>query len=123
MKMSHSLNIGFLPVNSVLARRAVFRLFLWSAGLALVETGPDVSARDNQPAMFPPLVKGIASGGQRDSGNFLLGATPTPTPTPKPGQPLNISTSLQVLTGDNVLIAGFIVTGTSPKKIIVRAIG
>ena len=26
-------------------------------------------------------------------------------------------------TGDNVLIGGFIVTGTQPKKIIVRAIG
>jgi hypothetical protein len=35
----------------------------------------------------------------------------------------NISTRAQVLTGDNVLIGGFIVTGTQPKKIIVRAIG
>jgi uncharacterized repeat protein (TIGR03803 family) len=36
---------------------------------------------------------------------------------------LNISTRLQVLTGDNVLIGGFIITGTAPKKIIVRGIG
>ena len=35
----------------------------------------------------------------------------------------NISTRLRVETGDNVLIGGFIVTGTQPKKIIVRAIG
>jgi hypothetical protein len=28
-----------------------------------------------------------------------------------------------VETGDNVLIGGFIVTGTQPKEIIVRAIG
>ena len=35
----------------------------------------------------------------------------------------NISTRLPVGTGDNVLIGGFIVTGTQPKKIIVRAIG
>jgi hypothetical protein len=35
----------------------------------------------------------------------------------------NISTRAQVLTGDNVLIGGFIVTGTQPKKVIVRAIG
>ena len=36
---------------------------------------------------------------------------------------LNISTRMQVLTDDNVLIGGFIVTGISPKKVIVRAIG
>jgi uncharacterized protein YkwD len=35
----------------------------------------------------------------------------------------NISTRLRVGTGDNVLIAGFIVTGTAQKKVIVRAIG
>ena len=36
---------------------------------------------------------------------------------------LNISTRLQVLTGDNVLIGGFIITGTAAKKVIVRGIG
>jgi len=36
---------------------------------------------------------------------------------------LNISTRLQVLTGDQVLIAGFIITGTGPKKILMRGIG
>jgi hypothetical protein len=35
----------------------------------------------------------------------------------------NISTRLPVGTGDNVLIAGFIVTGSQNKKVIVRAIG
>jgi hypothetical protein len=35
----------------------------------------------------------------------------------------NISTRLAVGTGNNVLIAGFIVTGTQPKKIITRGIG
>ena len=35
----------------------------------------------------------------------------------------NISTRLRVETGDNVLFGGFIVTGTQPKKIIIRAIG
>ena len=50
--------------------------------------------------------------------------TPTPTPTPFPGTVLgNISTRLEVETGDNALIGGFIVTGTQPKKVIVRAIG
>ncbi len=36
---------------------------------------------------------------------------------------LNISTRLNVGTGENVLIGGFIVTGTDPKKVILRAIG
>lgn len=40
-----------------------------------------------------------------------------------PSRLLNISTRARILTGDNVLIAGFIVTGTDPKKVIVRAIG
>ncbi len=40
-----------------------------------------------------------------------------------PRQLLNISTRLRVLTGENVLIGGFIVTGTESKKVIVRAIG
>lgn len=46
-----------------------------------------------------------------------------PTPTPIPGSLGNISTRLRVETGDNALIGGFIVTGTQPKKVIVRAIG
>ena len=36
---------------------------------------------------------------------------------------LNISTRMQVLTGDSLPIGGFIVTGLSPKKVIVRGIG
>jgi hypothetical protein len=36
---------------------------------------------------------------------------------------LNISTRARVLTGEHVLIAGFIVTGTDPKKVIIRGIG
>jgi plastocyanin len=35
----------------------------------------------------------------------------------------NISTRLPVQTGDNALIGGFIITGTQPKKVIIRAIG
>lgn len=51
--------------------------------------------------------------------------TPSPTPTGTPSSSVlgNISTRLRVETGDNVLIGGFIITGTQPKKVIVRAIG
>jgi hypothetical protein len=62
-----------------------------------------------------------------DIGSFEMQATAaTPTPSPTPGRVTtlaNISTRLRVETGDNVLIGGFIVTGTQPKKVIVRGIG
>jgi hypothetical protein len=38
-------------------------------------------------------------------------------------QLLNISTRVRVSTGENVLIAGFIITGTDPKRVIIRGIG
>jgi uncharacterized repeat protein (TIGR03803 family) len=40
-----------------------------------------------------------------------------------PRDVLNISTRLQVLTDDKVLIGGFIITGTDPKKVIIRGVG
>ncbi len=39
------------------------------------------------------------------------------------GNLLNISTRLDVGTGDNVMIGGFIITGTEPEKVVVRGIG
>jgi hypothetical protein len=36
---------------------------------------------------------------------------------------LNISTRMQVQTGNNVLIAGFIVSGTAPKEVVIRGLG
>jgi hypothetical protein len=51
-------------------------------------------------------------------------ATPTATATVTPAsQPVNLSTRLHVLTGDQVGIGGFIVTGSAAKHVIVRAIG
>src|SRR5436190_5676681 len=50
--------------------------------------------------------------------------SPTPSGTPSPGSVFgNISTRLRVETGNNVLIGGFIITGTEPKRVILRAIG
>jgi hypothetical protein len=43
--------------------------------------------------------------------------------TKPPDQLLNISARMRVLTGNNVLIAGFIITGTDPKKVIIRGLG
>lgn len=40
-----------------------------------------------------------------------------------PSQARNISTRLKTRTGDNVLIAGFILTGNGPRQVLLRAIG
>ncbi len=60
---------------------------------------------------------GESVGNQHVRDSFHLGGLPPSTVLG------NISTRLRVETGDNVLIGGFIVTGTQPKKVIVRAIG
>jgi probable HAF family extracellular repeat protein len=41
----------------------------------------------------------------------------------QPARLANISTRVRVLPGDNALIAGFIITGTEPKKVIIRGLG
>ena len=48
--------------------------------------------------------------------------TPTPTPTPA-AQAVNLSTRMRVQPGDYVGIGGFIITGSAPKHVLVRAIG
>jgi len=49
---------------------------------------------------------------------------PAPTPTPTPAaQSLNLSTRMRVQTGEGVGIGGFIITGSAPKHILLRAIG
>jgi hypothetical protein len=64
------------------------------------------------PALVTVFTNGIPS-----SSSYLL-VTPA-------AQPLNISTRMEVLSGNNVLIGGFIVTGTegSTKKVMIRGLG
>jgi len=52
------------------------------------------------------------------------GITPTPTPSPSPiSKAINLSTRLRVLTGDRVGIGGFIISGPTPKRVLLRGIG
>ncbi len=73
--------------------------------------------------LLPPSGQTVISATATDPANntsefsAMVGAPVTP------GQLLNISTRLSVQTGDNVLIGGFIITGTDPKKVLVRGIG
>jgi hypothetical protein len=65
------------------------------------------------------------SNGQNVKSDYVVtgSAMPTPTPPPGPTRLANISTRAVVGTSANVLIGGFIVTGTESKKVIVRGIG
>jgi len=56
------------------------------------------------------------------STTVLPEVTPTPTPSPA-AQAVNLSTRMRVQTGDNVGIGGFIITGSAPKHVLLRAIG
>jgi len=52
------------------------------------------------------------------------GVTPPPTPTPvPPSQAINLSTRMFVQAGDNAGIGGFIISGSAPKHVLIRAIG
>ena len=56
----------------------------------------------------------------------MYGAPAAPTPTPPPtgsSRLVNISTRMKVGVGDDVLIGGFIIQGTQPKKMLLRAAG
>ena len=82
----------------------------------LLNTSPAIDAGNNANAPTTDQ-RGYSRNGVSDIGAFEFGATTTPSKL------ANISTRLRVEGGDNVPIAGFIVTGTAPKRVIVRALG
>lgn len=86
-------------------------------GSPAIDKGNTSLAKDQRGYPRPVDDPNSASGGGNNSdiGAFEFGSGPTTLG--------NISTRLPVQTGDNVLIGGFIITGTQPKKVIIRAIG
>lgn len=97
------------------------------------------------PSTIPDFITAIAASSITQSGSTITGDSvmlvviqTDPGYQPNPGHagtgtvvavtcsstPLvNISTRLRVETADNMLIGGFIITGTQEKKVLVRAIG
>jgi hypothetical protein len=62
--------------------------------------------------------------GESNLSEYRSGTNPTdPNSVVRSARQLNISTRLRVLTNENVLIGGFIVTGTDLKRVIIRGIG
>jgi hypothetical protein len=55
--------------------------------------------------------------------SMYVAPTPTPTPNPSGSHFANISTRMDVGTGNNVMIAGFTVWGSPSKTVIVRVLG
>jgi T5SS/PEP-CTERM-associated repeat protein len=70
---------------------------------------------------FPQLLPGFQFDLMQVPGGFLFTALNDAVLAPT--FLLNISTRLQVGTDDNVLIGGFILQGTEPKKVLIRAVG
>jgi len=93
---------------------------LWDSGLQ--NNGSNFMHTFNTAGSFPYYC--TAHGACCGMVGMVTVGNPTPTPTPTPTTQLsNISTRGLVQTGANVMIGGFIIQGTLPKTVIVRAIG
>jgi hypothetical protein len=109
-----------------------------TATAGLTPTASPAATSTTTPA-FTPMVTATATATSTATATPLPTATPTPTATTPPPNPsstptpsatpiasshlANISTRMRVESGDNVLIAGFIVQGTDNKRLLIRGIG
>jgi hypothetical protein len=105
------------------------RVFLHELGHTLGLAHPD-SAGQHVVAVMNSIVSDqeVLSADDIAGGQAIYGVppVPTPAPTPGPGSPshlANISTRARIGLGDDVLIGGFIVSGTQSKRVILRALG
>ncbi|MGZ4985624.1 MAG: matrixin family metalloprotease [Chthoniobacterales bacterium] len=112
--------------NNGFAIADIRRVFLHELGHAIglqhqngdVIMNPTVSNRE-------VLASDDIAGAQAMYGAPVATPTPTPSPTPDTSTPrlANISTRMKVGTGDQVLIGGFIISGSTSKQILLRATG
>jgi N-acetylneuraminic acid mutarotase len=115
-----------IPNNKVLVAGGAFHGPLASAELynpmsgTWTATGSLTTARTGFAAALLSTGKVLVTGGWNEHSSYFASAELYGKPLPTL---LNISTRLRVLTGDKVLIGGFIIRGTDPKTVIVRGIG
>jgi hypothetical protein len=83
---------------------------------ALSPGSPAIDAGDIA-AATPRDQRGNGRQSNSDIGSYEFGGAPSAT------RLANISTRAKCLTGENAMIAGFIITGQEDKKVLVRAIG
>ncbi|HKP02320.1 MAG TPA: Ig-like domain-containing protein [Chthoniobacterales bacterium] len=102
--------------HSVTATYQSDTFFALSTGSTVQQVGPGSSATPTPTATATPVPTTTPQ----------PSTTPTPTPSGTPGpasQAVNLSTRMRVLTGNNVGIGGFIITGTGTKNVLIRAVG
>jgi len=98
---------------------------LWDSGI--INQGATFMHTFNTAGSFPYYctVHGACCGmvGAVIVSNSTPTPSPTATPTPTPSRLNNISTRASVQTGSGATIAGFILTGTELKQVVVRGLG
>jgi hypothetical protein len=116
-----------LPTGKVLLAGGTNSGVLASAELydpasgAWTATGSLTTARVGHTATLLSNGNVLFAGGVNDTG--VLASAELYGPVSPSAQLLNVATRLKVLSGDNVLIGGFIITGTAPKKVIILGVG
>jgi hypothetical protein len=128
--MATAMSVGFSPDDSVAYQVGQWQTYVGvydTASCQLlrkIELGPNAPAAnvavDNSGSYV--FVVGNASGGSTWVRVYSTNGAP-PSPAAPPHSLLNISTRLQTQGGDNALISGFIVNGSEPKKLAIRAMG
>jgi hypothetical protein len=88
-------------------------------------TGSLIAARRFHVAALLPTGKVLVAGGYNESNgsNTMLSSAELYVGPPAPPALLNIATRMRVLTGDRVLIGGFIITGPELKRVLIRGVG
>ena len=87
-------------------------------GSPAIDRGGPVSGLTTDQREFPRPLDDPAIAPPEGGDNSDIGAVETGL-----AQSLNISTRAGVLTGDNILDGGFIITGTDSKKVLIRGLG
>jgi hypothetical protein len=114
------------PVSDPNDSPVFFALGTLPGGLSFDSTTGIISGifqgnRESQPA--PDLAGGVITNIQLFAANSHgTGTIPLLFQLAPPGAQ-NLSTRVSAGTGDDVLIGGFIITGNSPKQVVIRAIG
>ena len=102
----------------------------WGGGTVLVNAFTAVGAfglpaASKDAALYVPLAAGSYSaqaGSTAGTGVVLVEAYDADTDTP-PTRLVNLSARNFVGTGDGILIVGFVITGNSPKTLLIRGVG